>query len=50
MVFWRDSFSPSDQLVKGGMTMTLLDLMALISFSIAVFELGYLFGSIRKRK
>lgn len=30
--------------------MTVFDLMALLSFAIAVFQLGYLFGSEQKKK
>ncbi len=30
--------------------MTMHDIMALLSFSIAVFQLGYLFGSEQKKK
>jgi len=30
--------------------MDILDMIALLSFAVAVFELGYLFGSNRKKK
>ena len=35
---------------KEGMLMTVFEIMALLSFSIAVFQLGYLFGSEQKKK
>ena len=38
---------PTDE--EGGMPMTYLDLIALLSFAIAVFELGYSFGSNKKK-
>ncbi len=35
---------------KEGMPMTVFEMMTLLSFSIAVFEFGYLLGSRHKRK
>ncbi len=42
-------FLPSD-FTEGGMLMTILDLIALLSFAIGMFQLGYMLGSQKKKK
>ena len=41
-------FLPSDTM-EGGMLMTIFELISLLSFSITVFQLGYLIGNKEKR-
>ena len=45
----RVLFSPSD-FMEGGMPMTILDLISILSYTVAIFQLGYFVGNDKREK